>query len=52
MQCDLQPLQEYVFGKYNQQDDEETIGQINEENEDQIPNNDVGEEIHVNNNRE
>ena len=48
MQCNLQPLQEYVFGKYNQQNDEETLGQIDEESEDQIPNNDVGEEFNNN----
>ena len=41
-----------VSGKHNQQDDEETLGQIDEEGEDQIPNNDVGEEVHLNNNRE
>ena len=52
MQCDLQPLQEYVYGKYNQHDDEETSGQIDEEREDQIPNDDVGEEVHINNNGE
>ena len=50
MQCNLQQLQEYVFGKYNQQDDEETLGQIDEESEDQIPNNDASGEPHVNNN--
>ena len=40
------------LGKYNQQDNEETLGQIDEESEDQIPNNDVGEEVHMNNNVE
>ena len=49
MQCNLQPLQEYIFEKYNQQDDE---GQVDEESEDQIPNNNVGKEVHVNNNGE
>ena len=52
MQCNLQPLQEYIFEKYNQQDDEETLGQVDEESEDQIPNNNVGKEVHVNNNGE
>ena len=37
------------FGKYNQQDDFKTLGQINEESENQISSNDVGEEVHVNN---
>ena len=37
-----------VFGKYNQQDDEETSGQIDEESEDQISNNDAGEEFYNN----
>ena len=37
---------------YNQQDDDETLGQIDEESEYQIPDNDVGEEVHVNNNGE
>ena len=49
MQCNLQPLQEYVFVTYKLGDDEETFGQIDEESEDQI-NNDVGEEVHLNNN--
>ena len=52
MQCNLQLLQQYVFGKYNQQDDEETLGQIDEQSEGQIPNTDIGEGLHVNNNRE
>ena len=51
MQCNPQLSEEYVFGKYNQQDGEETSGQIYEESEHHIPN-DVGEEAHVNNNRE
>ena len=29
-----------------------TLGQFDEKSEDQIPNNDVGEEVHVNNNGE
>ena len=41
-----------VFGRYKQQDDEETLGQIDDDSEDQIPNDDVGEEVRVNNNRE
>ena len=52
MQSNLQPLQEHVFEKYNQQDDEETLSQIDEESEDQVPNNDVGEDVHINNNGE
>ena len=52
MQCNLQLLQEYVFGQYNQQDDKETLGQIDEKSEDQTPDNDVGEEVHINNNGE
>ena len=52
MQCNLQPLEEYVFGKYNQQDSEKTLGEIDEESEVEIPNNGVGEEVHVNNNGE
>ena len=52
MHYNPQPLQEYVFGKYNQQNDEETLGQIDEEPEVLIPNNDVGKEVHVNNNGE
>ena len=50
MQLNLQPLQEYVFEKYNEQDHEETLGQIDKESEDQIQNNDVGEEVNVNKN--
>ena len=38
------------FWKVYQQDDEETFGQIDEDSEDQISNNDVGEEVHANNN--
>ena len=46
MQCNLQPLQEYIFGKYNQQVDQEILGQIDQESElDQIPNNEVGNEV-------
>ena len=52
MQFNLQPLQKYVFGKCNQQDDEETLHQVDEESEDQTPHNDVGQEVHVNNNGE
>ena len=52
MQCNLQPLQEYVCRKYNQQDDEGTLVEIDQESEDQIPNNFSGEEVHVNNNGE
>ena len=52
MQCDLIPLQQYGFGKCNQQNYEETLGQIDEESEYQIPNNDADEEAHVNNNEE
>ena len=50
MQCNFQPLQEYVFGKYSQKDDEKILGQINQESKDQIPNNEIGEEIHVSSN--
>ena len=40
-------------GKYNQQDDEATLGQIDGKGEDQIPNNDdAGKEVDVNNNGE
>ena len=51
-ECNLQPLQEYTLGKYKQQDDEKAFGQIDEEGEDQIRNNDAGEEVDVNNNGE
>ena len=52
IQCNLQPFQQYVLGKYNQQDDQETSGQIDGKGEDQILNNDLGEEVDVNNNGE
>ena len=52
IQCNLQPFQQYVLGKYNQQDDQETSGQIDGKGEDQILNNDLGEEIDANNNGE
>ena len=44
MQCNFQPLREHVV-KYNQGDDGETLGQTDEESEEQIPNNEVGEEV-------
>ena len=47
MQCNLQLLQVYVFGQYHNEEI-----QIDEESEDQNPDNDVGEEVHVNNNGE
>ena len=51
MQCNFNRYK-IVFGKYNQQDDEKTSGQVDEKSEDRIPNNDVCEEVHVNNNGE
>ena len=52
IQCNFKSFQEYVLRKYNQQDDQETLGQIDGKGEDQILNNDLGEEAEVNNNGE
>ena len=50
MQCNLQPLEQYVLESVINKI--MALGHIDEESEDQIPDNNVDQEVHVDNNGE